>query len=63
MPRTPWAVICPNHGQAFLSREQYNYQMDLPNALWFCPECGEVSNWDDDNELEHRQKEDQDGYT
>lgn len=46
---TAWAVICGEHGQVFLTREEYDRQMDSPSALWACPECGEVAQWDDDN--------------
>lgn len=46
--QTPWAVICPTHGQVFLTDKEYESQMDKPNSVWFCP-CGQESEWDDDN--------------
>lgn len=45
----PYAVICPNHGQVFLSSPEYDWQMNRPNSLWQCPLCGEEADWDDDN--------------
>lgn len=49
---TAWAVICPVHRQVFLTREEYEAQMDDPNALWKCP-CGRQATWDDDNYERH----------
>lgn len=46
---TAWAVICPRHGQQFLTEAGYRRQMDLPDAKWICPVCGATSEWDDDN--------------
>jgi len=46
--QTPWAVICPEHGQVFLTDEEYDAQMDAPDAVWRCP-CGQRAEWDDDN--------------
>ena len=46
---TPWAVICRNHGQQFLTEEQYERQLDRPDSLWTCPVCGDSATWDDDN--------------
>lgn len=63
-PRTPWAVLCSTHGMIYLTKEQYNYQMDRPDSFWFCPiEMCTVA-WDDDNyedwneQEEHEAKED-----
>ena len=35
----PYAVICPNHGQVFLSSPEYDWQMNRPNSLWRCPDA------------------------
>ena len=48
-PQTPWAVICPDHGQVFLTDAEYDAQMDKPDSLWTCPLCGKPSEWDDHN--------------
>lgn len=45
---TPYAVICPTHGQVFLTETEYSQQLSRPNSLWKCP-CGEIGSWDDDN--------------
>ena len=47
--RTPWAITCHEHGLVFLTREEYNFQLDHPNAKWICPVCNRYSYWDDDN--------------
>jgi hypothetical protein len=47
--RTPYAVICREHGQQFLTSDEYNRQLCRPDSLWTCPKCGEASHWDDDN--------------
>jgi hypothetical protein len=47
--QTPWAVLCPTHGQVFLTDAEYDKQMDDPETLWTCPICGERAEWDDDN--------------
>ena len=47
--RTPYAVLCDDHGQRFLTEAQYDQQMSRPDALWRCPRCGENAYWDDDN--------------
>lgn len=44
----PWAIICPVHGHVALHKEEYDAQMNNPNALWACPLCGETSQWNDD---------------
>lgn len=46
--RTPYAVLCDDHGQQFLTAEEYDYQMSRPDSLWRCPRCGESAHWDDD---------------
>jgi len=46
-PRTPYAVYCegpwdiPGHGHelVYLTREEYNKQMDEPSKTWRCPIC------------------------
>lgn len=48
-PATPWAVICREHGQVFLTEEEYVWQMNHPDDLWGCPICGKAAQWDDDN--------------
>lgn len=45
---TPWAVHCPRHGLKYLTRENYERQMLAADARWYCPECGAVSERDDD---------------
>lgn len=47
--RTPWAVICIDHGKQYLTGEQYDDQMMECDSRWFCPVCGGQSEWDDDN--------------
>lgn len=51
--RTPYAVLCDNHGQQFLTLKQYDHQMSRPNSLWMCPRCGESAHWDDDEYQAH----------
>ncbi len=46
--RTPFAVLCDDHGQQFLTEEEYSWQLNRPNSRWTCPRCGEVAHWDDD---------------
>ena len=46
---SPWLVRCPDCGERYLTREQYESQMDDADAIWHCPQCGEESIWDDDN--------------
>lgn len=46
---TPYAIICSKHNQVFLTKVEYDYQMNFPNRTWRCPKCGEESDWDDDN--------------
>lgn len=52
--KTRWAVRCPVHGLVYLTREQYDAQMNDADALWRCPVvhdaevCGQDAAWDDD---------------
>ena len=32
-----------------LTEEEYLKQLDKPNQLWRCPQCGSVADWDDDS--------------
>jgi hypothetical protein len=34
-----------NHGRVPLSDAEYSYQLNKPNSLWFCPECGFQAVW------------------
>ena len=54
---TPWAVICPVHGQQFLTDAGYRRQMDFTDSKWICPICGANSEWDDDNYEGHLEAE------
>jgi hypothetical protein len=47
--QTPWMITCPNHGQVFLTSEEYMDQMYQPDTFWECPICGESSEWNDEN--------------
>lgn len=47
--RTPWAVICKKHGKQYLTCEQYDDQMMESDLYWYCPVCGGMSEWDDNN--------------
>ena len=57
--RTPWAIICPNDGQVFLTREQYDLQMNRANARWKCPHCLSICEFDDENYDRRGLEEDQ----
>jgi hypothetical protein len=46
--RTPFAVLCDDHRQQFLTEEQYSRQLHRPDSFWSCPRCGESAHWDDD---------------
>ena len=46
--RTPYAVLCDDHGQQFLTAEQYDHQLSRTDSFWSCPRCGEFAHWDDD---------------
>lgn len=46
---TPWAVRCPEHGQVYLTSHEYRRQLARADVRWWCPICGLVCDWDDDN--------------
>jgi hypothetical protein len=46
---SPFAVICRTHGQVYITEDDYVKQLSMPDALWTCPECGGVAEFDDDN--------------
>lgn len=46
---TYYAVVCPTHGQQFLTEDEYGRQLCRPDSRWTCPVCGATSSWDDDN--------------
>jgi len=57
---TQFAVICPEHGQVFLTVDAYRFQLNHPDTPWRCPKwcaepadmigpCGAMSEFDDDN--------------
>lgn len=46
---TRYAVTCPLHGQTFLTKEEYDRQMEQPDNYWMCPRCGSAAAFDDDN--------------
>ena len=47
--RTPYALLCPRHGAIYLTHHGYNLQMQKYELRWYCPQCGELAGWDDDN--------------
>lgn len=48
--RTPYAVHCKSKcGLIYLTTDEYNKQMYMPDAKWMCPKCGSDAEWDDDN--------------
>lgn len=47
--KTAWAVTCRTHGKQYLTEAQYDQQLSHPDDRWFCPVCGAVSEWDDEN--------------
>lgn len=48
--RTFAAVICEEHGLVYLTREEYDKQMNNPDRLWECPiGCESVAFWSDGN--------------
>jgi hypothetical protein len=51
MPReeTAWAVHCPSHGKVYLTKKEYDAQMNRPDSRWMCPICTELAWWDDDH--------------
>jgi hypothetical protein len=42
-------VCCKNCGDVVLTDEQYNTQINNPDLLWQCPQCGGEAQWSDDN--------------
>lgn len=51
---TPWAVRCLTHGQVYLTRRQYEYQLERIDRFWRCPYCGRISKFDFDNFEAHK---------
>lgn len=56
--RTPWAVRCRGDvfDQAcdggeliFLTKEEYDAQLNQPDRTWRCPFCKGEATWDDEN--------------
>lgn len=47
--RTRYAVSCPVHGQVYLTKAEYDRQMNLADDRWACPRCGRTAEFDDDN--------------
>jgi predicted RNA-binding Zn-ribbon protein involved in translation (DUF1610 family) len=48
--RTPFAILCPDCGQVFLTEDEYDRQMSAPDSRWQCPKClAKPVDWDDDN--------------
>lgn len=54
-PRTPWAIWCRDsdpefsHNLVYLTKDEYDRQMNAPDSLWKCPICRCSADWDDDN--------------
>ena len=46
---TPWAVICVQHGQVFLTEDEYSLQLLEADLGWFCPLCERAAEFDDEN--------------
>lgn len=60
---TPWRVLCPRHGLVFLTHEEYEEQLSVPDRDWCCPAhdegnpedpedvgpgiCGSPASWDE----------------
>lgn len=44
--RTAYAVNCSQDGQVFLTLREYLRQMHRPDAMWECPICGELAEFD-----------------
>lgn len=42
-------VLCPVHGKVQLGKRYYDIQMSRPDERWVCPQCGAVSEFDDDS--------------
>lgn len=57
--QTAFAVLCPKHGQVFLTSGEYHRQLMNADDRWACPVmdadineiglCGRISEFDDDN--------------
>ena len=47
--KTPYAIICEEHGQVFLTAKEYERQLMCPDRLWECPHCREAAAFDDEN--------------
>lgn len=47
--QTPYRVICPEHGEQYLSYEQYMKQLIQADDTWRCPFpwCNKKAEWDD----------------
>jgi hypothetical protein len=45
----PYAVVCREHGQQFLTEGAYLAQLERSNDRWFCPVCGDNAAFDDLN--------------
>ena len=41
------ALNCRECGHVLISEDEYNRQISNPAALWMCPECGRVADFDD----------------
>ena len=56
-PRTPYAVFCDGpwdipglgHDLVYLTKEEYNRQMNVPSKTWRCPICMYEATWSDEN--------------
>lgn len=60
---TAHAIICPKHGQVFLSPQEYIRQLDQPDSRWTCPVCGndDPVQFDDSNYDEYLENNDLEG--
>lgn len=54
---TPWAVTCPTHHRVYLTRDEYEEQLNVHELRWRCTRlvtaapdtagpCGIASEWD-----------------
>lgn len=47
---TPYQVVCRSRcGPVYMTDKCYDRQMDAPYALWRCPRCGYLADWNDAN--------------
>lgn len=53
MPDSPFAVICPDHGQVFLTEDEYIEQLTNADERWYCPLCFILAEFDDENYSKH----------